>query len=91
MGVCASYYFHKCRITKVNEEAFIRHVFDNADVNVRTLDGLNTFHAMGEYNVLRQLLALKPKFYINNYTSPYHHLTFWNQCPTRVEWLHEHH
>ncbi|KAJ8883383.1 hypothetical protein PR048_015226 [Dryococelus australis] len=71
MGVCASYYetsayinaFMNAGSPNVNEEAFIQHVFDNADVNVRTLYGLNTFHAMGEYNVLRQLLALKPKKY----------------------------
>ncbi|KAJ8884076.1 hypothetical protein PR048_015933 [Dryococelus australis] len=49
------------RSPNVNEETFIQHVFDKADVNVRTLDGLNTFHAMGEYNLLHQLLVLKPK------------------------------
>lgn len=55
MGVCASYYEASVYINSlinagspiVNEDAFIQHVFDNADVNVRTLDGLNTFHAMG--------------------------------------------
>lgn len=31
----------------ITDEAFIQHVFDNADINVRTLDGMNTFHAMG--------------------------------------------
>lgn len=47
MGVCASYsetsLYLNSLITAgspvVKEEAFIQHVFDNADVNVRTLDG----------------------------------------------------
>lgn len=30
----------------INEGEFLQHVFDNVDVNVRTLDGLNTFNAM---------------------------------------------
>lgn len=55
MGVCSSYHEASIYITSlinaglpsVNNEGFIQHVFDNADVNVRTLDGLNTFHAMG--------------------------------------------
>lgn len=55
MGVCASYYEVSVYLNSlmnagspnVNEDAFIQHVFDNADVNIRTLDGLNTFHAMG--------------------------------------------
>ncbi|KAJ8894123.1 hypothetical protein PR048_006733 [Dryococelus australis] len=68
MGACASYYEASVYINalinagspNVSEEAFIQHIFDNADVNVRTLDGLNTVHEMGEYGVLCQLLALKP-------------------------------
>lgn len=32
---------------KLNEGVFLQLVFDNADINVRTLDGHNTFHAMG--------------------------------------------
>lgn len=31
----------------VDENGFFQFVFDNADINVRTLDGLNTFHALG--------------------------------------------
>lgn len=31
----------------VNTESFIQFVFDNADINVRTLDGYGTFHSMG--------------------------------------------
>ena len=55
MGVCVSYnevsvYMNSlinAGSPKISDEAFIQYVFDNADVNVRTLDGLNTFHAMG--------------------------------------------
>lgn len=32
---------------KISSDAFIQHVFDNADHNVCTLDGYNTFHSMG--------------------------------------------
>lgn len=32
---------------KIEKDAFIQHVFDNADHNVCTLDGFNTFHTMG--------------------------------------------
>lgn len=32
---------------QLNEGVFLQFVFDNADINVRTLDGHNTFHAMG--------------------------------------------
>ena len=32
---------------RVMNDAFIQMAFDNADVNVDTIDGLNTFHAMG--------------------------------------------
>lgn len=32
---------------RLNTDLFIQHVFDNADVNVKTLDGHGTFHAMG--------------------------------------------
>ena len=54
MGVCASYHEVSIYMTslinacfpKIKEDAFIQHVFDNADVNVRTLDCLATFHAI---------------------------------------------
>ena len=31
----------------ITDTAFIHYVFDNADFNTRTLDGLGTFHSMG--------------------------------------------
>lgn len=31
----------------VMQNSFCQFVFDNADVNIETIDGLNTFHAMG--------------------------------------------
>lgn len=57
LGVCSSYYesdsYVKSLITvgppapAIESDSFTQFVFDNADVNIRTLDGLNTFHAMG--------------------------------------------
>lgn len=55
MGVCSSYNeatIYSASLVSagspnVEQDGFIQHVFDNADVNVRTLDGLGTFHAMG--------------------------------------------
>ena len=55
MGVCASYNEATTYIMSlisagspiIESDGFLQHVFDNADVNVRTLDGLGTFHAMG--------------------------------------------
>lgn len=32
---------------QLNDGVFLQMVFDNADINVRTLDGHNVFHAMG--------------------------------------------
>lgn len=54
-GVSASYkecnLYMKCaaNISQLNidEKGFFQFVFDNADINVCTLDGLNTFHALG--------------------------------------------
>lgn len=54
MGVRALYYEASVYMNSlinagpphVTDEAFIQHVFDNAHINIRTLDGLNTFHAM---------------------------------------------
>ena len=34
-------------IKGLNDGSFIQHVADNVDHNIRTLDGLNTFHGMG--------------------------------------------
>uniref|UniRef100_A0A1B6ETH7 Uncharacterized protein n=1 Tax=Cuerna arida TaxID=1464854 RepID=A0A1B6ETH7_9HEMI len=55
MGVCSSY--HEAAVYQaslinagtpiIHSNGFIQHVFDNADVNVRTIDGHGTFHAMG--------------------------------------------
>ena len=36
----------------VNDEAYVQFVFDNADYNVKTLDGHGTFHAMGGINCI---------------------------------------
>lgn len=55
LGLCASYHETNLYLSSliaagspnIGAEAFTQFVFDNADVNVRTLDGLNTFHAMG--------------------------------------------
>lgn len=41
--VCAANYMK----ANINEHGFVQFVFDNADINVCTLDGLNTFHALG--------------------------------------------
>ena len=55
MGVCASYQeavdfetsaVHHARPI-IDMTNFEQWVFDNADVNIRTLDGLGTFHVMG--------------------------------------------
>ena len=55
MGTCASYQeavnfetsaVHHAR-PAIDHDAFEQWVFDNADVNIRTLDDLGTFHAMG--------------------------------------------
>ena len=55
MGTCASYQeavnfetsaVHLAR-PAIDHDAFEQWVFDNADVNIRTLDGLGPFHAMG--------------------------------------------
>ena len=55
MGVCASYsearrYEASAMIDNqqtISEESFKQFVFDNADFNIRTLDGYGTFHSMG--------------------------------------------
>ncbi|XP_034250959.1 uncharacterized protein LOC117651244 [Thrips palmi] len=55
LGLCASYQeavdyetsaVHHGR-PAIEDSAFVQYVFDNADFNIRTLDGLGTFHAMG--------------------------------------------
>lgn len=55
LGICASYHsvaLHeisaiKSDTTKIEPNAFLQYVFDNADHNPSTLDGLNSFHCMG--------------------------------------------
>lgn len=55
LGVCASYHsvaLHeisamKSNVIKIEPSAFLQYVFDNADHNPSTLDGLNSFHCMG--------------------------------------------
>ena len=55
MGLCATYHealrYESSAANsaeyKVAMDAFVQFVFDNADYNVRTLDGHNTFHGMG--------------------------------------------
>ena len=55
LGVAASYketlrYVNSLvRTASVNirEDGFLQYIFDNADFNIRTLDGLGTFHSMG--------------------------------------------
>ena len=57
-GFCSSYSevqkfegsaaFHQgTEIEGINNESFIYHIADNVDHNIRTIDGLNTFHGMG--------------------------------------------
>ena len=57
-GFCTSYSevqkfersaaFHQgTEIEGINNESFIQHIADNVDHNIRTIDGLNTFHGMG--------------------------------------------
>lgn len=42
------------------DEGFLQFVFDNADFNVNTLNGLNTFHAMGGIMVVTPQVAITP-------------------------------
>ena len=39
-------FLHGIHIEGINNESFLQHVTDNADHNLRTIDGLNTFHGM---------------------------------------------
>lgn len=55
VGACCSYAeatnYVNCAVNSpqptVDPSSFLQFVFDNADVNTRTLDGLGTFHALG--------------------------------------------
>jgi hypothetical protein len=77
MGVCVSYnevnqYMNSLigsGSPKISEEAFIQYVFDNADVNVRTLDGLNTFHAMGGIKCITPSTSVETQVEVERITS----------------------
>lgn len=58
LGFCVSYdeslvfesssvLLESLNLKKPDKESFVQFVFDNADANTNTLDGLNSFHAMG--------------------------------------------
>lgn len=55
VGACSSYReatnYLNCAVNSpqptVQPDAFVQFVFDNADVNTRTLNGFGTFHALG--------------------------------------------
>ena len=40
-------FHHRTEVEGINNESFIQHIADNVDHNIRTTDGLNTFHGMG--------------------------------------------
>lgn len=71
LGVCSSYYesdrYVKSLITAgppaIESDSLTQFVFDNADVNIRALDGLNTFHAMGGIVSLHRHMSLSPQKY----------------------------
>ncbi|XP_011707609.1 PREDICTED: uncharacterized protein LOC105462604 [Wasmannia auropunctata] len=44
----------------IDSQSFSQFVFDNADFNTQTLDGLNTFHAMGGIQCLTPSTAIAP-------------------------------
>ncbi|KAJ8867215.1 hypothetical protein PR048_031010 [Dryococelus australis] len=66
MGVCSSYSeaktYLKCGTVYVrpviDDSAFFQFVFDNADVNIRTLTGLGTFHSLGSIKCVTPLQAV---------------------------------
>lgn len=70
MGFCCSYseatlvessaIMQKGDTPPMEKGAFIQFAFDNADVNVNTLDGENTFHEMGGMMVITPETAVMP-------------------------------
>lgn len=68
VGACSSYnealVYQKCAMTSiqptVDDSAFIQFVFDNADVNMRTLDGFGTFHSLGGIKCITPAKSLTP-------------------------------
>jgi hypothetical protein len=69
MGVCASYtearrYEASAMLGEqqtVSEESFKQFVFDNADFNIRTIDGYGTFHSMGGVMCITPGSGVKPQ------------------------------
>lgn len=68
MGFCASYNEANLYVTSallgnnreiVEQNSFIQYVFDNADINIRTLNGLGTFHSMGGIRSITPASAVK--------------------------------
>lgn len=67
LGLCSSYkeamlyqvssLYHPCPSLKSG--AFAQYVFDNADFNINTIDGLNTFHSMGGIKIVTPLSAIE--------------------------------
>ncbi|GBL91781.1 hypothetical protein AVEN_71415-1 [Araneus ventricosus] len=53
----------------VNEGAFLQFIFDNADFNVNTLDGLHTFQAMGGIMVTTPYDSMAPNIAVARVTN----------------------
>lgn len=68
MGISASYAdIRKYEMTvierpqlNISEHGFMQLMFDNADFNINTLDGHNTFHGMGGIHCITPLTAVQP-------------------------------
>lgn len=69
LGMCASYkdvqFFQATSLEYVQENvkegAFAQYVFDNADFNANTLDGLNTIHVIGGIKCITPKDAIMPQ------------------------------
>lgn len=69
LGFCASYrdlqLFNASLLQNPQEEiideSFLQFVYDNADNNINTLDGRNTFHSMGGIQIATPLSLVKSK------------------------------
>lgn len=46
----------------IEPDAFVQFIYDNADFNTKTLDGLNTFHAMGGIQCVTAGAAFIPAY-----------------------------
>jgi len=51
-------------LLKVNQPCFSQQVYDNADFNVHTIDGYNTFHVMGGISCITPKDAVAPNQFI---------------------------